>query len=431
MVGRAMLFFVMCAGLLLMSCSKNPTDKGGGAPAITTQPVSQTVNEGSSVSLTVVATGDPAPTYQWQRNGNDIANATSATYTIASAVVSNTGNYRVVVTNSAGSVTSNEVTLIVNPTNPTAPAIVVQPQSLTLDPGSSATFTVVATGNPTPTYQWRKNNVAIPGATSASYTIASVTQGDAGTYTVYISNGVLPNVTSNGAVLTVNQAQEGYPYTVSGNTMTVYRPEEIGSWSYCSGGYPDTLVTQYDTSYADTMVFTYNVSGNTLTLDMGGGQPATLTRVGSGTGLIGSWTPNDTGYDLPDTLIFTATTVYGSGNNDCNASEWINYQWPGYSAGFNGTAVELSCTQVLITGNTTGEQVGITWNSNGDMTYTSTEGTHDSHTWYENPTLCPNPWQPSWWWTFINGNAPTPAAKKAVRPSVPPMKRHPKRSLFR
>jgi len=137
---------------------------------------------------------------------------------------------------------------------------------------------------------------------------------------------------------------------------------------------------------------------------------------------------------MPDTLIFTANTIIvpnGGGNNsDCRADEYIQYQWPNYSTGFNGTAVQNSCTQVVIHGNTTGETVTINWNGNGDMTYTSTVGGHTAYTWYKNPTSCPNNWTPNWFWTFINGNAPVPAAKRAVVPSVPPMKRHSKSGLF-
>ena len=75
------------------------------APAITSQPQSTTVSDGVPVSLSVVATGIPTPTYQWRLAGAPITNATSATYSVtASAGV--VGNYDVVVSNSLSSVTS-------------------------------------------------------------------------------------------------------------------------------------------------------------------------------------------------------------------------------------------------------------------------------------------------------------------------------------
>jgi len=83
------------------------------SPAIQTQPVSQSVTVGSTAQFSVVATGTPAPTYQWNFNGTAIAGATSATLTLSSVQSANAGTYTVVVTNAAGSVTSSPATLTV------------------------------------------------------------------------------------------------------------------------------------------------------------------------------------------------------------------------------------------------------------------------------------------------------------------------------
>lgn len=407
------------------------------APSITLQPQSQTVMAGDSVAFTIAASGIPAPGYRWQKNDTDIAGATSATYTISTTTVPNSGTYRVIVTNSAGSITSNNATLTVTPTSPTAPRIATQPKSLTVDENSSATFTVVATGNPAPHYQWRKNGTAIPGDTSAAITIVSASQADAAIYTVYVWNSQ-GNVTSTGATLTVNPAPYVWPYTVSGDSMSIYEPPQISSYAYCNGA---TLVTQYDT-LGGTFGMRYTVSGNTLSLNecdtvYMSCDTENLTRVGSGTGLIGTWV--FTTY-LPDTLwlVFTATTVSvyftGSSSNYCYADDWMANEWQYDSIGFNGTATELSCTQVRITGNTTGEQVTITWNNNGDMTYTSTNAAHAAYTYYQNPTSCPDDYTPDWYYSgfiYSNQNTPAAAAKRAVRPSVPRIKKHPKFLLFR
>lgn len=84
------------------------------APTITTQPVSQTVTAGTSVTFSVTATGVPTPTYQWAKNGAAISGATATTYTLSSPATSDAGSYTVTVSNSAGSVTSNAATLTVN-----------------------------------------------------------------------------------------------------------------------------------------------------------------------------------------------------------------------------------------------------------------------------------------------------------------------------
>ncbi|MBQ7589059.1 MAG: immunoglobulin domain-containing protein, partial [Verrucomicrobia bacterium] len=81
---------------------------------ITTQPKSQTVNEGSSVTFSVAATGTGL-SYQWYKGSSKISGATKATYTISSARSSDAGSYKVVVSNGSGSVTSSVATLKVVP----------------------------------------------------------------------------------------------------------------------------------------------------------------------------------------------------------------------------------------------------------------------------------------------------------------------------
>ena len=83
------------------------------APAITTQPSSSTVISGGAASFSVVASGTSPFAYQWKKDGSSISGATSSTYTIASTQTTDAGSYTVVVTNSAGSVTSNPIILTI------------------------------------------------------------------------------------------------------------------------------------------------------------------------------------------------------------------------------------------------------------------------------------------------------------------------------
>ena len=80
------------------------------APAITTQPANKSVTAGRTVTFNVVATGTAPLTYQWKKNGANIGTSTSS-YTIPVTANDNGAKYSVVVSNSAGDVTSNEVTL--------------------------------------------------------------------------------------------------------------------------------------------------------------------------------------------------------------------------------------------------------------------------------------------------------------------------------
>ncbi|MBX3205946.1 MAG: immunoglobulin domain-containing protein [Labilithrix sp.] len=83
-------------------------------PAITTQPANVTVDEGESFSLSVVATGGSL-FYQWRKNGDDVPGANAATFTVSSAALTDAGNYDVVISNAAGTVTSTVAVVTVRP----------------------------------------------------------------------------------------------------------------------------------------------------------------------------------------------------------------------------------------------------------------------------------------------------------------------------
>jgi hypothetical protein len=84
-------------------------------------------------------------------------------------------------------------------------AITIQPQALTVASGSTAIFSVTATGGAPLSYQWQKNGAAIASATSATYAIASPQASDAATYSVVVANSI-STLASNGAALTVLSA---------------------------------------------------------------------------------------------------------------------------------------------------------------------------------------------------------------------------------
>lgn len=86
------------------------------------------------------------------------------------------------------------------------PAIVSQPDSVTVDPGATATFAVAATGSVPLSYQWRRNGLALTGATGTSLTLTNVQSADAGSYSVTVTNH-LGSVSSNPAVLSVRLAR--------------------------------------------------------------------------------------------------------------------------------------------------------------------------------------------------------------------------------
>ncbi len=174
-------------------------------PSIVQQPENATVNVGQTATFSVVAVGSGTLSYQWQRNSAVIPGADSPTYTTPPVTAGDNGAlFRCVVTNSAGSATSSQALLtVVIP-----PAITQHPAGDTVIVGQSASFAVEATGTAPLSYQWEKNSVEIPGATSPSYTTPPVTIGDDGaSFRCRVSN-VAGSTASNEAVLHVTAGDD-------------------------------------------------------------------------------------------------------------------------------------------------------------------------------------------------------------------------------
>ncbi len=187
---------------------------GGGPVGITTQPTSRTNNAGTTATFTV--SGTNVAGYFWLKGGTSISDTnangkTSATLSITNALAFNAGSFRVVLTNSINSVTSDVVTLTV-----IDPAINTQPASQTVLLGSAANFSATAGGTATLGYQWRKDGADIAGATDLTYSIPSTIAGDAGSYTIVVTNG-LGASTSSIAVLTILVPQTDPLLFSSGN----------------------------------------------------------------------------------------------------------------------------------------------------------------------------------------------------------------------
>lgn len=184
------------------SSTANVTVTTAAIPAtITSQPAAVTANIGDNASFAISAFGSSPVTYQWRKDGTNIAGATSTTLSLAKVTAADAGNYTVVVTNASGSTTSNAAALAVN----TAPAITAQPISVTTSVGQNVSFSVTATGSPTPSFQWSRNGVAIAGANSATLTLNAVQLANTGVYTVALINDV-GAVTSSPAVLAIPSA---------------------------------------------------------------------------------------------------------------------------------------------------------------------------------------------------------------------------------
>jgi len=171
----------------------------GQGPVITQAPKGVTVAVGAQAALSVTATGTDPISYQWQKDGSSltdgerVSGSGTSKLTISNAQIGDSGGYTVVVTNSLGGTTSAPPASVVVLL---PPGIAKPPQGLSAVPGGQASFTVQTSGSAPLSYQWSKDggplddSARISGAHGATLTIAQLTAGDSGGYTVAVSNPV-------------------------------------------------------------------------------------------------------------------------------------------------------------------------------------------------------------------------------------------------
>lgn len=183
-----------------------------------TGPAAVTTTNGVTTTIANSVFGLPLPVLFWQFDGTNITDGPgpSGSSTLSGSTTSkltivnpqypgDQGTYSLIASNTAGMTTNSTVVTILVP-----PGITTEPTNLAVINGQSAAFTVAATGVPAPTYQWKKNGVAISStanstATNATFTIASTSPSDTASYSCAISNPAGVTNTVN-VSLTVNSA---------------------------------------------------------------------------------------------------------------------------------------------------------------------------------------------------------------------------------
>ena len=347
-------------------------------PTITTQPASQTVTAGQTATFAVVAAGTAPLGYQWQKNGANIVGATAANYTTpVTATLDSGSTFAVVVSNTAGTVTSAAATLTVNAAG-VAPTIATQPASQTVTAGQTATFTVVASGTAPLSYQWQKNGTNIPGATAASYTTPATATSDSGSTFRVMVNNTTGSVTSAAATLTVNPApvpgiqvssspinfgndaigsisSQALILTNTGTaTLTITQVTETGA-AFSVSGFSSPLNVNVGQHTTITVAFQPTavgaVSGNVSIVS---NAPSSPTAVGlTGTGIAATLSLGISPASLSFGNVTTGTTsasqdvtITNTGNANVTISQ-ISVSGAGYTATGGGTPVTLSPTQTL------------------------------------------------------------------------------------
>jgi len=300
------------------------------APVITSVApgASQTAIAGNNAAFTVLASAAPAPDYYWfDINTNLIAYATTATLSLANVQYADRGVYSVIVSNRAGTATTNlTLNVIVRPT------ISAQPQNLVVTNGNGASFSVTATGIPAPGYQWLKNGAPISGNASAltsNLTIAATSPSDIASYSVLVTNAA-GSITSSNATLTVASTMAAVVLApTNGATNVCYDTPLYITFdrapSLRNAGQVRIYSVTNSASAVDTLDLSANAANNTQARSIAGESFNTYPVIITGSTAavyphLGVLNSNQTYYVTVDSGVFTDSVgAYFAGITDTNA----------------------------------------------------------------------------------------------------------------
>ena len=316
-------------------------------PTITTQLASQSVVAGQSATFTVKAVGGGTLAYQWKKNGTSMDGATSSSYsTPATSFADNGAQFSVVVSNSAGSVTSFDARLTVT-ANISAPTITRQPLAQTVTADQTATFSVAATGTAPLIYQWKKNGTDIPGATSSSYsTPAMGIAGSSAAYSVVVSNSagiassgsatltvtanaMAPSITQPAAQKVTEGQSATFLVTATGTSLSYqWRKNGTDIPGATSSSYTTTATSMADSGTVFTVVVSNSagtVTSNSATLTVSSARYSLVANASGGF------------YDKTECVKDNSTGLVWEGKNPDGNSTFTNYDSTTTAQKWNGS----------------------------------------------------------------------------------------------
>lgn len=328
----------------------------GIGPVITQQPVAATITQGSTYTLSIQARA-AAPYCQWYKDSVLIPGARNLSYTIPSAGAADSGSYYAVIVNAHGTVTSTSVAVNVN----LLPVITQQPADLIVNAGQSAAFSITVTSSTsTPTYQWLKGGVEIPGANLVTYFIPVTTTDSAGSYscavtnatgTIYSDAAILavvtpPMITSHPANLTViAPADATLAVSASGLFLsyqwqrnTVDLPGQTAATLtltnttiYNSGSYRCVVTNQAGSATSNAAMLNVDappgIERQPVHQTVNLGQSVTLDLEALGPGLSYQWQKEEA--DIPGATaashIINPTTLLSAGSYRCRITNYLGF----------------------------------------------------------------------------------------------------------
>ena len=323
-------------------------------PTITTQPANQTVTAGQTATFTVVAAGTAPLSYQWQKNGANIAGATSSSYTTPVTTTSDSGStFDVVVTNTAGTVTSAAATLTVNP----APAPVIQPSPTSLsflnDPvGTTLSQVLIIKNTGTATLTISQITATGSGFSVSGFSLPlSISAGQQTTVAVGFLPTTVGTVSGNISIAS-NAPTSPTSIPLSGTsiaavlTLGINPPTGLSFGSVTTGTSSATQnVTITNTGNSNVTISQINLTGAGYTMT-GGSAPVLLTPTQSIT-LVVQFSPTTTG-SLPGsiTVVSNATgspaTITLSGTGAAPVQHSVSLTWNASTSTVSGYNVYRS-----------------------------------------------------------------------------------------
>jgi hypothetical protein len=190
-------------------------------PGFAVQPAGAGRFRGEEVTLSAIGTGSLPLAYQWKKGDVNLPGATGMMLHLSNLSSDDGGDYSVEISNAAGSLVSDIATLTVEDLS--RPEITSHPRSRTVLPGSTASFTVAATGSTTFEYQWSFNGQDLSGATNVTLTLTNIQSANVGAYRVTVSNPAGAAISDPASLQFPAPATQSY-------SATILEDEPAGYW---------------------------------------------------------------------------------------------------------------------------------------------------------------------------------------------------------